>query len=52
MDILTASNFERIISQLFGAERTKELYYQFNTNGSYQLDKAELGIGDNFGLTF
>ena len=44
MDILTASNFERIISHLFGAKRTEELYQQFNTDGCYQLDEVELGM--------
>lgn len=42
MDILTASNFERIISHLFGPERTAELYRQFAADGAYQLDHAEL----------
>ena len=42
MDILTASNFERIIAHLFGPERTAELYRQFAADGTYQLDEVEL----------
>ena len=42
MDILTASNFERMISHLFGPERTTELYNQFRESGAYQLTSDEL----------
>lgn len=42
MDILTASNFERIIAHLFGPERTAELYRQFAADGTYQLSQVEL----------
>ena len=42
MDILTASNFERMISHLFGPGRTAELYSQFGESGAYQLTSEEL----------
>ena len=42
MDILISSNIERILFDMFGAERTKDLMQQLEKNRYYQLDSAEL----------
>ncbi|MDQ1362374.1 MAG: threonine synthase [Pseudomonadota bacterium] len=42
MDILISSNIERILFDMFGAERTKDLMQQLEKNRHYQLSKAEL----------
>ncbi len=42
MDILKSSNIERIIYDLFGAERTRELMHELDTVKHYQLTNAEL----------
>lgn len=42
MDILISSNIERILFDLLGDERTKELMHQLNTKKRYQLTEDEL----------
>jgi len=42
MDILKSSNIERILYDLFGAERTKDLMQQLDDNYYYQLTTDEL----------
>jgi len=42
MDILKSSNIERILFDMFGAARTKDLMTQLDTNKRYELEADEL----------
>lgn len=42
MDILKSSNIERILFDMFGAERTKDLMAQLDNNKHYELTSDEL----------
>ena len=44
MDILKSSNVERILFDLFGADRTRALMEDLNTQHYYQLTQEELAI--------
>lgn len=42
MDILISSNVERVLFELFGADRCKELMESLSQDGHYKLDSSEL----------
>ncbi len=42
MDILISSNIERVLHDLFGSERTKELLVELSNNREYELTSSEL----------
>jgi threonine synthase len=42
MDILKSSNVERVLYDLYGADRTRELMNELDTKGVYKLDAQEL----------
>ncbi len=44
MDILKSSNVERVLYDLYGAERTKELMFQLDNDNHYELTEAELNL--------
>ena len=41
MDILKSSNIERVIYDLFGSKRTKELMHDLNTNNVFKMTQEE-----------
>ncbi|MEA1915508.1 MAG: threonine synthase [Campylobacterota bacterium] len=53
MDILKSSNIERVIFDLFGAHRTKEMMDNLNTNQYFELTSSELSLlQEHFSATY
>ena len=53
MDILKSSNVERVLYDLFGADRTRELMEHMDAHNYYELTKAELAtLKETFGATY
>ena len=51
MDIVTSSNFERLLSDLFGSDRTGELYRALVASGEFTLSNQELALLQSIGVT-
>lgn len=53
MDIIKSSNVERVLFELFGAQRTKECMRSLQDKGMYALDSVELGaVQEYFAASF
>jgi threonine synthase len=53
MDILKSSNVERILFDMFGEVRTKELMDSLSKNGTYQLTKEEIArVREDFDASY
>ena len=53
MDILKSSNIERVLFDMFGADRTRELMQSLNDNNFYELTSYELNtLKETFGAVY
>ena len=50
-DILTSSNFERLLADLFGSDRTRILYHEFAENGKFELTDKEFELLKSIGVS-
>ena len=50
-DILTSSNFERLIADLFGSDRTRILYHEFAENRKFELTEKEFELLTSIGVS-